>query len=76
MSADLRLAVEKYYGSPALAGKGGFFIKGHGFITTAKARKVTGVKGKTRNPPKKLSAWGDYATIAMLNQPRKKRIER
>ena len=56
--SDLRLAVEKHYHSPALAGKGGFFIKGHGFITTAQARKITGIKGKTRNPPKRLSAWG------------------
>jgi len=67
---DLRLAVEKHYKSPTLAGKGGFFVKGVGFISTAKARKITGIKGKTRNPPRKLQAWGDYATIAMLNQPR------
>jgi hypothetical protein len=69
---DLRLSVEKYYKAPTLAGKGGFFVKGHGFISTAKARKLTGIKGKTRNPPKTLSAWGDYATIAMLNQSRKR----
>jgi hypothetical protein len=69
---DLRLAVEKYFNSPVLAGKGGFFIKGHGFINTAKARRLTGIKGKTRNPPTRLSAWGDYATIAMLNQSQKR----
>ena len=70
---NLRLAVEKHYKAPALAGKGGFFIKGHGFITTAKARRVTSIKGKTRNPPQRLLAWGDYATIAMINQPRKRK---
>ena len=70
---DLRLAIEKHYKSPVLAGKGGFWIKGHGFITTAKARKITGIKGKTRNPPQRLAAWGDYATVAMLNQPRRRK---
>lgn len=68
---DLKTALEKYYNSPTLAGKAGFFVKGHGFVSTAKARKLTGIKGKTRNPPTRMSAWGDYATIAMLNKPRK-----
>jgi len=70
---NLKAALEKHFGVPSLAGKGGFFVKGYGFISTAKARKLTGVKGKTRNPPARLSAWGDYATIAMLNAPRKRR---
>lgn len=68
---DLKTALEKYYNSPALAGKGGFFVKGHGFVSTAKARKLTGIKGKTRNPPTRMSAWGDYATIAMLNKSKR-----
>ena len=71
--SNLKSALEKHFGAPSLAGKGGFFVKGHGFVSTTKARKLTGIKGKTRNPPTRLSAWGDYATIAMLNQPRKKR---
>jgi hypothetical protein len=71
---DLKTALEKHFDAPALAGKGGFFVKGHGFISTAKARKITGIKGKTRNPPTRLKAWGDYATIAMLNAPRKRVI--
>ena len=67
---DLKTALEKHYKSPALAGKGGFFVKDHGFISTVKARKLTGIKGKTRNPPTRMLAWGDYATIAMLNKSR------
>ena len=70
---DLKSALEKHFNAPSLAGKGGFFVKGHGFISTAKARKLTGVKGKTRNPPTRLQAWGDYATIAMLNSPRRRK---
>ena len=69
---DLKSALEKHFNAPVLAGKGGFFVKGHGFVSTAKARKLTGIKGKTRNPPTRLSAWGDYATIAMLNAPRRR----
>ena len=68
---DLKSALERHYKSPALAGKGGFFVKGHGFVSTTKARKLTGIKGKTRNPPTRMSAWGDYATIAMLNKTRR-----
>ena len=67
---DLAKAIEKHFNAPSLAGKGGFFIKGHGFISTAKARKLTGIKGKTRNPPTRLSSYGDYAIIEMINKPR------
>ena len=70
---SLKQALENYFNSPSLAGKGGFFVKGHGFVSTAKARRLTGIKGKTRNPPTQLSSYGDYAIIEMLNRPRKKR---
>ena len=69
---NLKAALEKHFGTESLAGKGGFFVKSHGFITTAKARKLTGIKGKTRNPPTRLSSYGDYAIIEMLNRPRKR----
>ena len=69
---DLKAALEKHFGAPSLAGKGGFWVKGHGFIPTTKARRLTGIKGPTRNPPTRLSSWGDWATIEMINRPRKK----
>ena len=52
-------------------GKGGFWIKGKGFFTLAQARKLTGIKPTTTRKPKTvMPAWGDYATVAMLNKPR------
>ena len=72
-NANLKRALEEHFNAPSLAGKGGFFIKGHGFVSTAKARKLTGIKGKTRTPPTRLSSYGDYAIIEMINRPRKSR---
>ncbi len=61
--------LQELYGAPVLQGKGGFWIRGHGFITLAKARKLTGVKAPSRER-QRMPAWGDYATIAMLNTQR------
>ena len=50
------------------SGKGGFWVRGHGFFTYAKARKLTGMpveNPRSRRP--RISAYGDYATIAMIN---------
>jgi len=51
-----------------ISGKGGFWIKGKGFITIAQARKLTGIKATPRNYSPVMSAWGDYATIAQINR--------
>jgi len=53
--------------SDVLQGKGGFWVKGHGFYTIAKARQITGIKATPRKPQMVMSAWGDYATIAQIN---------
>ncbi len=55
------------YKAPVLQGKGGFWIKGHGFITLQKARKLTNTPGPKREPGKIMLPWGDYATIVALN---------
>jgi len=52
---------EVYYG------KGGYFVKDIGFITTKQAQKLTGVEPQKREHKERITAWGDYATIAMLN---------
>lgn len=39
---QLRIALETHFGAPALYGKGGFWVKDHGHISLAKARKLTG----------------------------------
>ena len=58
------------YAAEVLQGKGGFWIHGHGFITLAKARKLTGIKAAPRPRYERIPAWGDLATIAMLNHVR------
>lgn len=56
-------------GDEVLAGKGGFWIKGKGFITTAQARKTTGIKSKeTRKPQQIISAGGEWAWVAAFNK--------
>lgn len=50
-----------------LQGKGGFWIKGKGFYTIAQARKITGIKATPRPARERISAYGDYATIALIN---------
>jgi hypothetical protein len=71
---DLKEGLKRHYGSDVISGKGGFWVKGHGFHSTAKARSVTGLPGKKRTPRARQGAWGDYATVAMLNRPRKSRV--
>ena len=56
---------KKHY--DVIFGKGGFWIKGLGFYTIAKARKLTGIKAPPRKQRMVMSAWGDYATIAQIN---------
>ena len=56
-------ALKKHYKTDVLSAKGGFFIKGKGFITLAKARQITGIKGKKRAPTKVHGGYGDYAIM-------------
>ena len=51
-----------------LKGKGGYWIKGKGFYTIAQARKITGIRAIPRKTSMCLSAYGDYATIALINR--------
>lgn len=54
-------------GCQVLSGKGGFWIRGEGFITLAAARKRTGIAAPKRNFRGRQAAWGDFATIAAMN---------
>lgn len=56
--------------APVLQGKGGFHVKGQGFISLAKARRLTGTPAPPRPRRERMPAWGDYATVVMLNQRR------
>lgn len=68
----IRDALSEHYHADVLQGKGGFWIRGHGFLSLAKARRLTGMAPQPRPPVIRQAAWGDYATIAMLNAPRTK----
>lgn len=69
MDRNLLNALKKHFGTEdIMAGKGGFWVKGHPFVTIKQARQLTGVKGIKRAPRgERILAWGDYATIAMIN---------
>lgn len=53
--------------SDVLQGKGGFWVRGHGFYTLAQARRVTGIKATPRRRPERVTAYGDYATVAAIS---------
>lgn len=64
--AEMIKSLKSYFQTDVAYGKGGFFIKGKGFITIAKARKLTGIIAKKRNPTRKTGGYGDYAIIRKI----------
>ena len=55
-------------GYEVLGGKGGFWLRGHGHVTTAKARRMTGITAEPRIRRERV-AYGDYAQlIAFVNR--------
>ena len=58
----------KALGKEVIVGKGGFFIRGEGFLTTRQAQKLTGIKPKPRTECLRMSPYGDWATIQMINR--------
>ena len=55
-------------GFEVLAGKGGFWLRGHGHVTTAKARRMTGIAAEPRVRRERI-AYSDYAVlIAFVNR--------
>ena len=59
-------ALKIHFKTDVLSAKGGFFVKGKGFITLAKARQVTGIKGKKKAPSKVHGGYGDYAIMRKI----------
>lgn len=59
-------ALKKHYKTDVLSGKGGFFVKGKGFITLATARRVTGIKAKARKARGVHGGYGDYAIMRKI----------
>ena len=60
-------------GYEVLYGKGGWFVRGQGWKSWAWAYKVTGLTRPKRVIRGRVGAWGDYATIAMLNAAGRRR---
>jgi hypothetical protein len=67
-NADDVLTALQAQGLEVLKGKGGFWIRGEGHITLAQARKRTGTAAPKRERRATQPAWGDFASIAALNQ--------
>jgi len=67
----LTKALERHYKTDVMYGKGGFFIRGKGSVATkhislAKARQITGIKGKKKAPSKVHGGYGDYAIMRKI----------
>lgn len=54
-------------GKEACYGRGGFWINGLGFSTLKQVSQRYGIISQKRVMRPRISAYGDYATIAMLN---------
>lgn len=65
------LAALKAQGKEVMMGKGGFFIKGEGFLSLSKARRLTKIRAPKRPLKEVRSAWGDWAIVEMMNRSRK-----
>ena len=57
-------------GYEVLVGKGGFWLRGRGHITTAQARRLTGIAAEPRVRRERI-AYGDWAQlVAFVNRKR------
>lgn len=54
-------------GKEAVYGKGGFWINGSGFFTLKQVAAQYDITPEPRIRRDRMSAYGDYATIAMIN---------
>ena len=63
---NLWKALKEYYKTDVMSAKGGFFVRGKGFISLAKARKVTGIKATPRARRGKTGGFGDYAILRKI----------
>ncbi len=58
---ELQTALEAQ-GFEVLAGRGGFWLRGHGHVTTAGARRMTALAAEPRIRRDRI-AYGDYAAL-------------
>lgn len=58
-------------GIDVLYGKGGFWLRGQGWVSFADARRLSGVKAAPANRQPRVSAYGDWAWVAAINGVRR-----
>jgi len=68
-SKDVHRAL-KEMGHEVITGKGGFHIRGKGFVSLAQARRMTGIKAPKRNFRGRIGPYGDLAWVAAINRVR------
>ena len=70
---ELLGAIKDYYNTEDVVyGKGGFFVRGKGFISISKARLLTKKEAPERQYRGRMSSYGDYATVEMFNRRTRK----
>lgn len=65
--------LKEKYGTDVMYGQNGFFVRGTGWISMARARRETGLAASLKRPGQRVSSYGDYAIVEMLNRPRTSR---
>ena len=65
--AAIAEALRRHYHAEVMYGKGGWWVKGHGHITVAEARRLTGIEAAPRAKRSRSLPWGDYASIAAMH---------
>jgi len=72
-TVDNVLTALKTPGKEVVKGKGGFHVKGEGFLSLREARRLVGIKAPARQFRSRQSAFGDWTTVKMINRPRKQK---
>jgi hypothetical protein len=70
---ELQTALSAALGKKVMYVKGSFCVNTEPdctWVSIAQARKITGLKAPERNERVRVSAYGDYATIAQINRIR------
>lgn len=67
---DISAALSALKGAEVCFGKGGFWIRGQGFITLAQARRLTGIAGPKHERRARVVFGGDWGMIGALNRAR------
>lgn len=65
-STDVAAALAEM-GHEVLGGKGGFWLRGRGYVSLEQARRMTAIAAPKREPHGRQLPWGDFAAIVAIN---------